>query len=90
MATNTLDPRVTMPPQENITRNDSTILELPPSCLEFSPRYPDYFVVGTYNLQKEDDLDDAEDAETEVKDEPKKAQSRDGSLLLFKIQEGHL
>jgi hypothetical protein len=29
----------------------STVLDLPPSCLEFSPLHPDYFVVGTYNLE---------------------------------------
>ena len=31
-------------------------LELPPSCIEFCPAHPDYFVVGTYNLQKEDSV----------------------------------
>ncbi|KAG0647123.1 WD repeat-containing rrt2 [Hyphodiscus hymeniophilus] len=34
---------------------DSTILDLPPSCIEFIPGFPDFFVVGTYNLQKEVD-----------------------------------
>ena len=36
----------------------SQILDLPPSCIEFVPPAVDgatlYFIVGTYNLQKED------------------------------------
>lgn len=27
-------------------------LALPPSCIEFCPAHPDYFLVGTYNLQE--------------------------------------
>ncbi|KAL1881362.1 hypothetical protein VTK73DRAFT_4369 [Phialemonium thermophilum] len=29
-------------------------IELPPSCLEFCPAFPSYFLVGTYHLQKDE------------------------------------
>lgn len=48
------------------------ILDLPPSCIEFSPKLPNYLVVGTYNLEKEEDQPAA------------RTQSRNGSLLLFR------
>ncbi|KAI1804624.1 hypothetical protein F4811DRAFT_519206 [Daldinia bambusicola] len=71
-----------------ITPLKSLTLDLPPSCIEFCPSHPDYFVVGTYNLQKEDkDKADA-DMTTEADDEPqqiKKTQTRNGSLVLFKL-----
>jgi diphthamide biosynthesis protein 7 len=50
----------------------STILELPPSCIEFVPGYPEFFVVGTYNLQQDVDTGSL-------------PQSRTGSLILLKI-----
>lgn len=57
----------------------SQILDLPPSCIEFVPlnATEQYFVVGTYNLHKE-----VEDSQ--------KSQSRDGSLKLFRNQDGDL
>lgn len=33
---------------------DSDLLELPPSCIEFWPNNPSWFVIGTYELDKED------------------------------------
>jgi diphthamide biosynthesis protein 7 len=50
----------------------STILDLPPSCIEFVPGFPEWFVVGTYNLQKDVDIGSA-------------PQLRTGSLNLFRI-----
>ncbi|KAI2627519.1 WD40-repeat-containing domain protein [Hypoxylon sp. NC1633] len=62
----------------------SLTLDLPPSCVEFCPGHPDYFVVGTYNLQKDIDeaaaRDDREEQQTR-----KRAQARNGSLVLFKL-----
>lgn len=57
----------------SISSNHSTILDLPPSCLEFSPLNREYFVVGTYYL------------ETESGASHKPAQDRWGSLMLFNL-----
>lgn len=71
----------------SINSIQSLILDLPPSCIEFCPEAPDYFVVGTYFLEKKEqdesaaaELDDGEDDDT-----PKKAQKRSGSLILFQL-----
>jgi diphthamide biosynthesis protein 7 len=68
----------------------SLILDLPPSCIEFCPVARDYFVVGTYFLEKkEQDVDtgDAvEDEEGKGEDVDKKPQTRTGSLILFKVE----
>ncbi|KAI9876086.1 MAG: hypothetical protein M1830_007390 [Pleopsidium flavum] len=54
----------------------STILELPPSCLEFCWAFPDFFVVGTYYLESHHGHDQS--------DSP--SQERRGSLLLLRSQ----
>jgi diphthamide biosynthesis protein 7 len=68
----------------------SLILDLPPSCIEFCPVARDYFVVGTYFLEKkEQDLnveDAAEDEEQKSEDVDKTPQTRTGSLILFKVE----
>ncbi|KAI0467282.1 hypothetical protein F4859DRAFT_494814 [Xylaria cf. heliscus] len=73
-----------------IASSRSFILDLPPSCIEFCPAHPDYFVVGTYNLQKEDsttieghDISDNEDSYEAMK----KPQNRNGSLVVFRLAE---
>lgn len=58
----------------------SLILDLPPSCLQFCRRFPRYFVIGTYNLQREE----GEPIEADTSAE-KKVQSRDGSLVVYNI-----
>ncbi|KAI1135442.1 hypothetical protein F5Y05DRAFT_394442 [Hypoxylon sp. FL0543] len=67
----------------------SLILDLPPSCIEFCPGHPDYFVVGTYNLQKQNDADADVDIGTEDGEGQqqirKTVQTRDGSLILFRL-----
>ncbi|TFB07530.1 Diphthine methyltransferase-like protein [Trichoderma ghanense] len=72
----------------------SLILDLPPSCAEFCPAHPEYLVVGTYNLQKDDSEtapgtqeEEEEEEEEEAKDSPAapKAQSRNGSLVVLKV-----
>jgi diphthamide biosynthesis protein 7 len=73
--------------EKNASSKHSRVLDLPPSCLQFSRKHPDYFIVGTYNLQKESvstepPPDDSSDVDTPTE---KKSQSRDGSLMLFKI-----
>ena len=56
-------------------------LPLPPSCVAFSPLYLDYFVVGTYYLDKDADVND----ETSEPSAEKSSQSRSGSLILFQL-----
>ncbi|KAI1411518.1 hypothetical protein F5Y13DRAFT_55283 [Hypoxylon sp. FL1857] len=67
----------------------SLTLDLPPSCVEFCPGHPDYFVVGTYNLQKQTDTDaDVATEDDEEQQQRRKAiQTRDGSLVLFRSME---
>ncbi|KAK5116914.1 hypothetical protein LTR62_006635 [Meristemomyces frigidus] len=48
-------------------------LGLPPSCISFSPKYPEYFVVGTYHLHPQKSGEEGA------------AQQRSGSLLLYKL-----
>jgi len=70
----------------------SLILDLPPSCIEFCPVARDYFVVGTYFLEKTeqgaslDEEEKSKDEEDESEDVEKKPQTRTGSLILFKIE----
>ncbi|KAI0198653.1 hypothetical protein F4808DRAFT_435314 [Astrocystis sublimbata] len=66
----------------------SLILDLPPSCIEFCPAHPSHFVVGTYNLQKEETTTVDQDAGSDNRDEDqnvKKPQSRNGSLVVFRL-----
>ena len=61
-----------------IASQQSLTLELPPSCLEFSPLLPSYFLVGTYSLQKtEDGLDEQE--------QPQGPQKRNGSIVMYEV-----
>lgn len=62
-----------------LTSKASLVLDLPPSCVQFCPSDPEYFLVGTYNLQKEDGAP----ADSDVGG-VKKPQNRNGSLVLFK------
>ncbi|KAK5653568.1 hypothetical protein OQA88_8830 [Cercophora sp. LCS_1] len=63
-------------------------LDLPPSCVEFCPKYPSYFLVGTYNLQKDEDAPalDGDEEEPEVPG-PVKTQNRTGSIVAFRLSE---
>ncbi|UNI17363.1 Methylated diphthine methylhydrolase [Purpureocillium takamizusanense] len=65
------------------------ILDLPPSCMLFSPAYPDFFVVGTYNLQK-DDASSGHPDEGQHAEGLKKPQSRHGSLVVFRLEGGEM
>jgi diphthamide biosynthesis protein 7 len=74
----------------SINSIQSIILDLPPSCIEFCPVARDYFVVGTYFLEKKEQ--DAgveaatEDEEEKSEDVDTKTQTRTGSLVLFKVE----
>lgn len=76
---------------EKIKSFQSMILDLPPSCIEFCPRYPSHFLVGTYYLE----TNEAESKDTEkdndgdeVEIEAKQAQSKSGSILVFELKDG--
>ncbi|KAI8670794.1 hypothetical protein NCS57_00552200 [Fusarium keratoplasticum] len=62
----------------------SLTLDLPPSCIQFCPAHPEFFVVGTYNLQK-GDTQEAQGEDDESVAAAKTPQSRNGSLLVFKL-----
>ncbi len=67
----------------------SETLDLPPSCIEFSQMHPEYFVVGTYNLEKDDEADKPVENKYGEEDEgvkDKKKQERNGSLLLYRLE----
>lgn len=61
-----------------IVSQRSLTLELPPSCLEFSPLHPSYFLIGTYNLQKSEN--GVGEAEPSVG-----PQKRNGSIAVYEI-----
>lgn len=63
----------------------SLTLDLPPSCVQFCPAHPHHFVVGTYNLEKDDEVRLDEERQ-EDSSAGRKAQSRNGSLVVFKIE----
>ena len=65
---------------ENTVQSETSLtLDLPPSCIQFCPAHPQFFVIGTYNLLKDDSgNDEGEEARA------KQTQSRDGSIILFK------
>lgn len=73
---------------ESITSLRSLTLNLPPSCIEFCPSHPSFFIVGTYNLEKEEvpsaEYDGVEDI-VEGTGPTKKSQSRNGSLVVFQL-----
>jgi diphthine methyl ester acylhydrolase len=57
-------------------------LELPPSCIEFCPAFPEYFVIGTYDLQK----DEGAQANEEISaTNQQQSQTRHGSLVTFRL-----
>lgn len=88
---------------ELASSTQSIVLDLPPSCIEFCPAHPHFFVVGTYNLEKaeeesqngaglDDDDDDGDDGETHESStgaatQPQ-PQSRNGSIIVFQLKDG--
>ncbi|KAI4727781.1 WD40 repeat-like protein [Aureobasidium sp. EXF-10728] len=72
----------------SINSIQSLVLDLPPSCIEICPTARDYFVVGTYFLEKKEQDTGVEDAATNESGdaEDKKPQTRTGSVVLFKVE----
>ncbi|OAQ66622.1 WD40 repeat-like-containing domain-containing protein [Pochonia chlamydosporia 170] len=76
------------------------VLDLPPSCMQFSPIDSSYFVVGTYNLHRQDPSESEPESQTQTQQAVPEAtendvpetesatrisQSRSGSLII-KVQ----
>ena len=77
-------------PPHTITSIQSLTLDLPPSCIEFCPAHPDYLVIGTYNLEKnEPQSDSTPPAEIDGVEEraAPRSQERNGSLLVYRLQD---
>ncbi|KAH0542097.1 hypothetical protein FGG08_003477 [Glutinoglossum americanum] len=69
----------------------STVLDQPPSCIEFSPVATEFFVVGTYCLEEQPERDGGAGDECSRTDEETHApQSRSGCLALFNIADDGL
>ena len=63
----------------------ATVLELPPSCIGFSPADPQFFVVGTYLLVSESDTSPTTQVQ-DVDNSGRRVQVRSGSLILFYLK----
>jgi diphthamide biosynthesis protein 7 len=70
---------------QQISSIDTLILDLPPSCIEFwrADIQPEYFVIGTYNLEKQEQGTSTEDSSTQV--QAPNPQERNGSLILCEL-----
>ena len=51
--------------------------------MQFCPGNPDFFVIGTYNLERSDS--DVDSQSTEPEEAVKKPQNRNGSLVVFRL-----
>lgn len=75
-----------MDDSQTIASTASVTLDLPPSAVQFCNKHPEYFVVGTYYLEKTEPAESTSNEDGEEVAEPsKKPQSRNGSLLVFKV-----
>lgn len=69
-------------------------LDLPPSCVEFCPASPSYFLVGTYSLEPEGGSSDTASGNPDAEEEdgqvtqPRQPQSRNGSIVAFTLVDG--
>ena len=66
------------------------VLDLPPSCIEFCPAAPSYFVVGTYLLEQKTQGENATQNTSSPEAETGEAQKRSGSLVVFKLEEDRM
>jgi diphthamide biosynthesis protein 7 len=64
---------------------DTLILDLPPSCIEFWDLHPEYFVIGTYNLEKPAEEYREPTEYPSEKTQPSRPQERNGSLILCRL-----
>lgn len=69
---------------EAISSKLSIVLDLPPSCIEFSPFHPECFIVGTYHLEPES-ASHTTSLQQEDYQLGRPVQDRRGSLMLFHL-----
>ena len=69
----------------SISSIHSIKLDLPPSCIEFSPFHPESFVVGTYYLEPESEASHMTSIQSKDAEIGRPAQDRSGSLMLFNL-----
>lgn len=77
------------PPQQ-IPSIDTLFLDIPPSCIEFSHLHPEYFVIGTYQLQNPKQEEQGESqVETQSNEvtPTERFQERTGSVILCYIHD---
>ncbi|KAK8152495.1 hypothetical protein BKA80DRAFT_322207 [Phyllosticta citrichinensis] len=68
-----------MPDAPILSSLHTTTLPLPPSCIAFVPRFREWFVVGTYFLERGEEVEQVEEVE---------GQKRSGSMVLARLGEG--
>ena len=85
-----MDGRDTAGDVPSIESNHSITLDLPPSCIEFSPLHPHYFLVGTYYLKPELDASHTTSTEQKLDQIRQQKQDRRGSLMLFTLNDERL
>lgn len=78
-----MDGRNTADDIPSFPSNHSIILDLPPSCIEFSPLHSDCFMVGTYYLEPESGASIRQE-DDQIR---RPAQNRRGSLILFGLRD---
>ncbi|EFX00763.1 hypothetical protein CMQ_1844 [Grosmannia clavigera kw1407] len=66
---------------DTVSSIETLTLDLPPSCIEFCPAHPDYFLVGTYDLEQD---------EKRASGDSSRPQNRNGSVLIFQLQDKKL
>lgn len=64
----------------------SIVLDLPPSCIEFSPFHPECFIVGTYYLEPESASHTTSLLQKDYQ-LGRPVQDRRGSLILFHLSD---
>lgn len=74
----------------SIRSDHSIILDLPPSCIEFSPLHSESFVVGTYYLETESGTSHTTSIQQNDDQIKSSVQNRRGSLMLFVLQDQNL
>lgn len=60
----------------SITSEKSTVLDIPPSATAFCPSHPEFYVVGTYFLHRNEDGQEPSDG----------PQKRTGTLILYRLE----
>ena len=82
-----MDGRDTADDAPSIPSLVSIKLDLPPSCIEFSPLHSDVFIVGTYCLELDSGVSHTTSIQQQDDQIGSPAQDRRGSLMLFLMKD---